>query len=332
MKQNAIPPNSSTNSSSNFSANSSKSNSIEASSFGPDPAKSSPPKSNRKKSKAGKATIAESDNNIARSNASVHEAQESEAVKPNNAEPNMAGTEILARIKADLLLNVDEDTKNSASRFFKEKVVVYGVKSAVVGKLAKAYFNEIKSENKKVSPEKKKEIFALCEELFKSDYCEKAYIAAEWAYELRDYYSEEDFYTFEHWIENYVNNWAKCDTLCNHTVGSFIEKFPAYISNLKTWTASENRWLRRAAAVTLVLPARKGAFLEDIFEISDLLLQDKDDLVQKGYGWMLKEASKAHQQEVFAYVMKNKKQMPRTALRYAIEKFPKDLRAEAMAK
>jgi 3-methyladenine DNA glycosylase AlkD len=328
MKQNAITPNSSTN----FSANSSKSNSIEASSLEPDSAKSSPHKSNHKKSKANKATIAEPHNNIARSNASVHEAQESEAVKPNNAEPNMAGTEILARIKADLLLNVDENTKNSASRFFKEKVVVYGVKSAVVGKLAKAYFNEIKSENKKVSPEKKKEIFALCEELFKSDYCEEAYIAAEWAYALRDYYSEEDFYTFEHWIENYVNNWAKCDTLCNHTVGSFIEKFPAYISNLKTWTASENRWLRRAAAVTLVLPARKGAFLEDIFEIADILLQDKDDLVQKGYGWMLKEASKAHQQEIFAYVMKNKKQMPRTALRYAIEKFPKDLRAEAMAK
>jgi 3-methyladenine DNA glycosylase AlkD len=265
-------------------------------------------------------------------NYSKSNSTKSNYVKSNDAELNLSGAEILARIRKDLLLNEDENTKNSTSRFFKEKVVVYGVKSAVVGKLAKTYFNELKSENKKISQEKKKEIFEFCEELFKSDYCEEAYIAAEWAYLLRDYYSETDFFTFEHWIENYVNNWAKCDTLCNHAVGSFIEKFPAYISNLKTWTASENRWMRRAAAVTLVLPARKGAFLKDIFEISDLLLQDKDDLVQKGYGWMLKEASKAHQQEVFAYVMKNKKQMPRTALRYAIEKFPKDLRTEAMAK
>ena len=115
-------------------------------------------------------------------------------------------------------------------------------------------------------------------------------------------------------------------------VGSFIEKFPSYIANLKTWTASDNRWVRRAAAVTFILPGRKDNFLNDIFEISDRLLTDKDDLVQKGYGWMLKEASKSHQQKVFEYVMKNKKEMHRTALRYAIEKLPKDLRDKAMKK
>ena len=62
------------------------------------------------------------------------------------------------------------------------------------------------------------------------------------------------------------------------------------------------------------------------------MLQDQDDLVQKGCGWMLKEASKDHQQEVFEYVMNNKKDMPRIALRYAIEKMPEDLRAKAMEK
>lgn len=235
-------------------------------------------------------------------------------------EPN-----IICRIRADLTLSVDEKTKNSYSRFFKEEVHCYGVKSAVVGKIAKNYFKEIKDEEKQ-------KIFSLCEELLKSDFCEEAFIAFEWAYQLQDAYSEDDFFIFENWLENYVNNWAKCDTLCNHSVGSFIEKFPAYIANLKNWTQSDNRWLRRAAAVTLILPARKGAFLEDVFEIADLLQKDRDDLVQKGYGWMLKEASKSHQPEVFDYVMKNKKEMPRTALRYAIEKFPKDLRARAMEK
>ena len=58
----------------------------------------------------------------------------------------------------------------------------------------------------------------------------------------------------------------------------------------------------------------------------------KDDLVQKGYGWMLKAASEAHCNEVFDFVMKNKDIMPRTALRYAIEKMPKELKAMAMAK
>lgn len=236
--------------------------------------------------------------------------------------------DIITRIRKDLIENVDENTKNSCSRFFKEEVKCYGVKTSTVGKIAKDYFRELKQ----AGQAEKINIFLLCEELLQSDYCEEAYIAFEWAYEVRAEYTEADFSVFEHWVKSYVNNWAKCDTLCNHTVGSFIEKFPSYIENLKLWTQSDNRWLRRASAVTLVLPARKGLFLPEIFEISDLLLTDKDDLVRKGYGWMLKEASKPHQQEVFDYVMKNKKEMPRTSLRYAIEKFPADLRAEAMKK
>ncbi len=108
--------------------------------------------------------------------------------------------------------------------------------------------------------------------------------------------------------------------------------YPEQLANLVKWTQSENRWLRRGAAVTLIIPARHGKFLEYVFRIADALLEDKDDLVQKGYGWMLKAASEAHQQEVFEYVMKNKSNMPRTALRYAIEKMPVELKKLAMEK
>jgi len=73
-------------------------------------------------------------------------------------------------------------------------------------------------------------------------------------------------------------------------------------------------------------------FLKEVFEISDILLLDSEDMVQKGYGWLLKVASNNHQKEVFNYVMKNKSVMPRTALRYAIEKMPKDLKKNAMEK
>ena len=70
----------------------------------------------------------------------------------------------------------------------------------------------------------------------------------------------------------------------------------------------------------------------DIFDIANRLLTDKDDLVQKGYGWMLKEASTKHQMQVFNYIMKNKSKMPRPALRYAIELMPENLKRKAMAK
>lgn len=90
--------------------------------------------------------------------------------------------------------------------------------------------------------------------------------------------------------------------------------------------------MRRASAVSLIVPAKHGKFLTESIGIADLLLTDKDDMVQKGYGWLLKEASRKHQKEVYDYVMMNKKTMPRTALRYAIELMPEDLRTEAMNK
>jgi 3-methyladenine DNA glycosylase AlkD len=62
------------------------------------------------------------------------------------------------------------------------------------------------------------------------------------------------------------------------------------------------------------------------------LLIDGDNMVQKGYGWLLKEESRKHQKAVFDYVVKNRSVMPRTALRYAIELMPKELKAEAMKK
>jgi 3-methyladenine DNA glycosylase AlkD len=232
-------------------------------------------------------------------------------------------TDVIEVVRAELVQSADEMTRDSAQRFFKEDVKFHGVKTAAVKKIAQKYRRAIKGRDKR-------DIFALCENLLQSGYGEEAFIAFEWAYSLRSEYEPADFHVFEEWVLKYVDNWAKCDTLCNHTIGAFIEKYPGFVENLKGWAHSGNRWLRRAAAVTLILPARKGDFLSEVLDISDILLIDKDDLVQKGYGWMLKEASRIHQEEIYEYIMRRKSQMPRTALRYAIEKMPEDLRRKAM--
>jgi 3-methyladenine DNA glycosylase AlkD len=233
--------------------------------------------------------------------------------------------DLLSALHRDLLTNVDEATRQGFRRYFKEEAWGYGVKSAEVGRIARHYFDRIRDR-------KKQEIWELCEKLLATDYYEDAFIAFDWSYRIHSRYTPEDFELFQRWIARYINNWAKCDTFCNHTVGTFLEKFPGYICRIKEWTASDNRWFRRAAAVSLVLPARKGLFLPDILEIADRLLSDRDDLVQKGYGWMLKEASKRHQEEIFAFVMQHRKEMSRTALRYAIEKMPPELKRQAMEK
>jgi 3-methyladenine DNA glycosylase AlkD len=111
-----------------------------------------------------------------------------------------------------------------------------------------------------------------------------------------------------------------------------IEKFPSTVEELKVWAKSSNRWLKRGAAVSLIIPAKQGKFLREALEISDILMQDKDDMVQKGFGWLLKEESRKHQNTIYSYIMKNRQHMPRTALRYAIELMPKQLKTEAMKK
>jgi len=233
--------------------------------------------------------------------------------------------EILARVRRELREASDEKTRETGLRFFKEEVNLYGIRSKTVTEIARANFMLVKERSKQ-------EILSLCDSLWQSGMMEETFVACMWSEKLAGQFVAEDFKVLERWVQKYVNNWASCDTLCNHTVGDFIQKYPGFISDLKRWAKLENRWVKRASAVSLIIPARKGKFLDDIFEIAGILLLDRDDMVQKGYGWMLKEASKPHQKEVFDFVMKHKSVMPRTALRYAIEKMPPLLREEAMKK
>lgn len=232
---------------------------------------------------------------------------------------------IILQLRKELKNNSNEKTKTSTLHFFKEKIEFYGVANATVQKISKSYLQQIAHLSKS-------EILILCDQLWQSNMIEESFIACNWAYSQHKYFSSEDYFHFEEWVDKYVTNWASCDTLCNHTIGKCIEMYPEHLTDLKKCAKSNNRWMRRSAAVTLIIPARNGQFLNDIFEIADILLLDKDDLVQKGYGWMLKAASEAHQQEVFDFVVKNKATIPRTALRYAIEKMPKEMKIIAMQK
>lgn len=232
---------------------------------------------------------------------------------------------IVEDIRKELIRNADDKARRVGERFFKEEVKIYGMKSTVARQISKGHYKALPDKNKS-------EVFALCEELWRSGFIEESFIACDWSYNVHKKYEPADFEVFERWVNRYISNWASCDTLCNHSVGTFIEMYPDFLSGLKKWARSDNRWVKRASAVSLIVPARKGKFLKDIFEIADILHEDKDDMVQKGYGWMLKAASQAHLKEVFDYVISKKATMPRTSLRYAIEKMPQELKAMAMTK
>ncbi|MDR1270334.1 MAG: DNA alkylation repair protein [Planctomycetaceae bacterium] len=234
-------------------------------------------------------------------------------------------TDILKAVRKQLKATADPNTKESGQRFFKEPVKMYGVKAAAVDRIAKDALKSFKNIPKTT-------IFDLCEQLWHSGIMEESIVACHWAYSLHKQFQPEDFAIFEHWVDEYITNWATCDTLCNHTIGTFVEKYPKFLRDLQRWATSENHWKRRAAAVSLIIPAKKGLFHKDAFAVAKTLLHDTEDLVQKGYGWLLKVASQSDQQKVFEFVMLHKATMPRTALRYAIEKMPQELKTKLMKK
>jgi len=241
----------------------------------------------------------------------------------------MASTNILKEIRQELKANVEEKYRRNNQRYFKEKISCYGVRTPIVRKIAKKYFKKIRYLNKK-------EIFSLSEALFKDRHNEEATIAVQWVNELKYQFEKKDFKIFENWLTKYIDSWGENDDFCLHIIHPMIEEYPELVSNVKLWSHSKNMWLRRASAVSFITTI--DAFyatkhnLKDIFEVAERLLRDKEDLVQKGYGWMLKSASVHNQKEVFDFVMKHKSSIPRTALRYAIEKMPANLKKQAMKK
>jgi 3-methyladenine DNA glycosylase AlkD len=230
---------------------------------------------------------------------------------------------ILQQIRQDLTASADTHTKETAQHYFKEDIKIYGVKTATVVKIAKKHWAQAK-----ILP--KQEIFGLCEELYKSGYMEEAFVVSDWMPRYLDNLEAADLAVFKRWINTYVSNWAECDGFCNHAIGDLIAKYPEIVPEVKSWAQSKNRWMKRASAVSFIIPAKHGMYLKDALDICDVLLLDEDDMVQKGYGWLLKEESRKHTKEIYDYVVKHRKEMPRTALRYAIELMPKELKAEAM--
>jgi 3-methyladenine DNA glycosylase AlkD len=231
---------------------------------------------------------------------------------------------VLTKIRKELKQNIDPVYKQGADNYFKEKIKIYGARTPVARKISARYFKEIKAF-------KKNKIFSICETLLKTGYGEESTIAFDWAFRLRNQYEKKDFKIFESWLKKYVSDWGKCDNFSTHAFGHFIYKFPEFLKKIKLWTKSKNRWLRRASAVILIYPIRRSEkFLNHVLRTADILLTDSDDMIQKGYGWMLKETSNIYPKQVLNYVMSNKEKMPRTALRYAIEKYPKKLKEKAM--
>ncbi len=122
-----------------------------------------------------------------------------------------------------------------------------------------------------------------------------------------------------------INNWDLVDLSAPKIVGEFILKNPDSKKIIYGLANSNNLWDKRIAIVSTYALIKQGE-VEDIFVIAEMLLGDKHDLIHKAVGWMLREAGKQDEKSLEKFLKKHYKVMPRTMLRYVIEKFEEEKR------
>ena len=124
-----------------------------------------------------------------------------------------------------------------------------------------------------------------------------------------------------------INNWDLVDLSCRFIIGEYLlDKSRDILYQL---AQSPLLWDNRIAIVSTYAFIRKGQ-LEDTYALSDLMMQHPHDLMHKAIGWMLREAGKRNPERLYDYVMRHRADMPRTMLRYAIEKFSPEERSILM--
>ncbi len=128
---------------------------------------------------------------------------------------------------------------------------------------------------------------------------------------------------------NYINNWDLVDLSAPKILGDYLIDKPKDI--LYKFAKSDNLWKKRIAVISTYAFIRKNQ-LKDTLRISEILLKDKHDLIHKATGWMLREVGKKDMKILRKFLDKNISKMPRTMLRYAIEKFPENIRLKYLKK
>ncbi len=206
-------------------------------------------------------------------------------------------------------------------RYFKNTVRAYGIAAPDIRALARDLRLSVK-EAWTVA-----DAVALCDILFAEPELEAKSIGALILAGFKKDFPPSLFAKVKKWLaDDLLDNWASVDVFCTNALGAFLEKYPAFVEKIKAWAFHRNRWVKRASAVSFIKLARKPDYLPAIYEISASLFPVDDDLVRKANGWLLREAGKRDPKRLEKFLVGNGPAIPRTTLRYAIERFPEPKR------
>jgi 3-methyladenine DNA glycosylase AlkD len=143
-------------------------------------------------------------------------------------------------------------------------------------------------------------------------------------------FGKREFQLFASWLDR-VTSWADHDGLAHYLLAPMVSADPTRCRDVFLWAKSRSRWRRRAACVALIRGARKKQFFPEIVRLTEKLLDDEDDMVQKGLGWLLREAAKYDAKRTVPYLVKLRGRAPRLVLRTACETLPAATRKRVLA-
>src|SRR5271165_1993904 len=199
--------------------------------------------------------------------------------------------------------------------FFKDEIKSHGWYTGDLRRAARRFRQQIRKE------------FGLdflvkvADDLFSGSVLEEKVAAVFLLEKLDAEFGDREFKLFESWLDR-ISSWADHDGLVHYLISPMVAAKPARTKEVFRWAKSPNRWRRRAACVALIRGARAKMFFPEITKLSDSLLTDEDDMVQKGLGWLLRVTAKFDAARTVPYLMKIRERAPRLVLRTACETLP----------
>jgi 3-methyladenine DNA glycosylase AlkD len=226
-------------------------------------------------------------------------------------------TSSLKNLRAELLKNADFNKAAFLKRFFKTGKGQYGEGDVFLGitvpkqrKIAKKYLDL-----------SLQDLSSLIKSKVHEERLTALFVAV---YKYKKFQIKKEIYQWYIKNDKQVNNWDLVDSSAPYIVGDFLKDKDRSI--LFKLAKSKNLWEKRIAILSTFAFINQGEF-KDTFKIAEILLSDTHDLIHKAVGWMLREVGKRVSQKTEeVFLQKYYQKMPRTMLRYAIERFPEKLR------
>jgi 3-methyladenine DNA glycosylase AlkD len=238
---------------------------------------------------------------------------------PSTPLPKQIAEEAIKQLKSV----ANSRTARQAKTYFKpgDEVWIFGVDTPSQRKIAAELYRRV-NDGWTIN-----DALAFCDILIEKREMEAKNIGIFLLARYKKSFEESLLPNIERWLANdHCNNWAATDALCMEILAPLVRQHPVLIPKLKSWTVNKNLWVRRASVVGMLHCARRGEHLADVYAIAESLFKYPEDLIHKATGWVLREAGKSDSERLENFLLERGPKIPRTALRYAIERFSPEKR------